>query len=75
MSVEVKIHEIDTNHKECVLTIIDNGVVILEKKNIGLKLKSNGSADHEWIQDRVKEIVAESRLDATSSIDVHKDGN
>lgn len=75
MSVEVKIHEIDTNHKECILTIIDNGVTIIEKANIGLKLKSNGSADHDWIRDRVKEIVSERRLEAESSIDVHKDGN
>jgi len=74
MSVEVKIHEINTYHKECVLTIMDNGVTILEKANIGLKLNSNGGADYDWIRDQVKEIVAKGRLDAESSITVHKDG-
>ena len=75
MSVEVKIHEIDINHKECVLTIIDNGVTILENSNIGLKLRPDGSANNDWIHERVKEIISESRIELVSSIEVHKDGN
>ena len=75
MPIEVKLHEIDISHMECVLTIIDNGVTVIERANIGLQLKEDGSADNDWIQLRVKEIVSEYRMESINSIEIHKDGN
>lgn len=74
MPIEVEIHEINIDHKECVLTIMDNGVTVVENVNIGLQLKEDGSADNDWIRNSVKRIVSEFRLKDQPPIVIHTTG-
>jgi len=73
MAIEVKIHEINTLHNECIITIIDNGVTILDNKNIGIQLKEDGSADFDWISNVVKQKVSNIRLNNEQRLLVHTD--
>ena len=75
MAIEVTIHKINTEGKTCVVTIIDNNNIILDKKNIGLSLNPDGTADNNWINERIKTIVSEHRLTNNYTLDIDTVGS
>lgn len=55
--VTAKIIHIDETKKECFVDVYDNQIHVVDNKNIGLELNSDGSADMNWISDKIKQIV------------------
>jgi len=60
-AITANIHLIDSEQKFCVVTIKDNDEIILDKKNIGLELSPDGSANTVWVQDKISKKVSEHR--------------
>ena len=57
MSISIKIHDTDLTAQTCVVTIKDDNVIVLDKKNIGLEFNPDGTANTAWIIDAAKEVV------------------
>ena len=61
MGIEVKILNINTQIPHCAVSIVDNGKVVVNAGNIGLKLNPDGTANTAWIIDTTKAIVLSRR--------------
>ena len=61
MSISLKIHSIDTASRACIVTIKDDNYVIVDKKNIGLELNPDGTANTDHIVYKTKIKVKQSR--------------
>ena len=73
MGIVVTTHGINLNKKECIVTIENDGEIIVDQKNIGCKLNANNELDSlDWIQ-RIKTIAKTRRaetLTANVNIDI-----
>jgi len=66
MSISIKIHDMNLIKKQCVVTIKDNGVPIMDGKfNIGLELNPDGTANTDYIKERAKFFVKIARYSNT----------
>ena len=61
------IHSIGIERKMCVVTIMDGSEYIINKKNIGLELNPDGTANTEWIKAEIK-MHTNRRLTAPKSL-------
>ena len=59
--ISIKIHNIDTEAGTCIVTIRDDETTLIDKKNIGLQLDSNGEADMEYIKSRAASFINNKR--------------
>jgi hypothetical protein len=57
----IEIHNIDTEAGTCIATIRDGETILIDNKNIGLQLDSNGDADMEYIKSRAASIINNKR--------------
>ena len=64
MSSSIQIHSIDTEAGTCIVTIRDGETILLEEKNIGLQLDSNGDADMDYIKSRAAFYINNKRTSA-----------
>ena len=62
MAANTIIHKIDTVHKECIVTLVDDGKTLLNAVNIGLELNPDGTANTQFIKDRLRSCVFAHRL-------------
>ena len=62
MAANTIIHKIDTVHKTCIVTLIDDGKTLLNGVNIGLELNPDGTANTQFIKDRLRGYVFVHRL-------------
>ena len=62
MTTNTIIHKIDTFHKTCIVTLVDGGKTLLNGVNIGLELNSDGTANTQFIKDKLRQYVFAHRL-------------
>ena len=62
MAANTIIHEINTFKHTCIVTLYDDDKLIIDRKNIGLDLNPDGTANTQNIIQRIKEHVFGSRL-------------
>jgi len=67
MSISIKIHDTDLVAQTCVVTIKDNDVTVIDKKNIGLQLDENGAFDTNYIIQDAKLRIKDIRLANTEN--------
>ena len=72
MGIEVKILKINTQIPHCAVSIIDNGKVVVNAGNIGLKLTPDGTANTAWIIDTAKKIVLSRRKTDAEQASINK---
>lgn len=65
MTITANVHTVDTETRSCVVTIKDGDEFILERKNIGLELNEDGSANTVWIKSKISSRVSGYRRDKT----------
>jgi hypothetical protein len=80
MSSSIQIHSIDTEAGTCIATIRDGEAILVDKKNIGLQLDSNGDADMDYIKSRATFFINNKRnsdtITSSNKLFVHtKDGD
>ena len=63
MAANTTIHEINTFSKVCIVTLYDGDVLIIDRKNIGLELNPDGTANTQSVIQKIKNHVFSSRLD------------
>lgn len=76
----IQIHSIDIEAGTCIATIRDGETILIEEKNIGLQLDSNGDADMDYIKSRAAFFINNKRkfgyCDLCDNLVVHtKDGD
>ena len=62
MSIKTIIHSISQRGKSAVLTIQDGDIVLVDKKNIGIQLNDDGTANTEWLKLYTKYVTYHERL-------------
>jgi len=67
MSISIKIHDTDLTAQTCVVTIKDDNVIVLDKKNIGLEFNPDGTANTDYIIYKAKTRVWQKRLTNTAN--------
>jgi len=72
MAIIITKHKENLNKRKYVVTIEDNGNVILDKKNIGCELKEDGTLDIEDLHKRISTLVLSYRT-ATPQANVNID--
>ena len=60
----IEIHSIDTEAGTCIATIRDGETILIDNKNIGLQLDSNGDADMDYIKSRAAFYINNKRTSA-----------
>jgi hypothetical protein len=63
--ITANVHSIDTENQSCIITIKDGDEIVLEKKNIGLELNPDGTANAAWIKSKISSRVSSHRKDKT----------
>ena len=67
MSISIKIHSTDTTAQTCVVTVKDSDTVVINKKNIGLELNPDGTANTDYIIYMSKLRVKQTRFANTEN--------
>lgn len=67
MTISIKIHSMNIEKKNCVVTVKDNGAPVLENTNIGLELNPDGTANTDYIIHRAKIRVRNARISNTAN--------
>ena len=67
MAITVKMHSTDFTAQTCVVTVKDDGVIVVDKKNVGFGPWPNSPHEHPC-HEQVKEVVAEYRRNRTPII-------
>ena len=63
MSVKVTVHELDIENKNVIITLSDNGHIIIDKKSIDIKVtEDESSMDMDWFNEMIKKRVFSSRF-------------
>ena len=63
MSVKASVHELSVENKCALITLSDNGHIIIDKKNIDIKVTEDGlSMDMDWFNEMIKKRVSSSRF-------------
>ena len=62
MAVNTTIHKIDTDKRSCIVTVYDEDILIIDRKNIGLDLNPDGTANTQSIIQKLKDYVFNTRL-------------
>ena len=62
MAISTTIHKINTEDTSCIVTVYDDGKLIIDRSNIGLELNPDGTANTQWISERLKNYVFGKRL-------------
>ncbi|HIB85249.1 MAG TPA: hypothetical protein EYO59_11830 [Chromatiaceae bacterium] len=62
-TITANVHNIDTETQSCVITIKDGDELVLERKNIGLELNPDGTANTAWIKDKISSRISSHRRD------------
>lgn len=62
MSIKTTIHSISQKGKSAILTIQDKDVVVFDKKNVGIQLNDDGTANTEWLRLYTKYVTYHDRL-------------
>ena len=62
MSIKTTIHSIDQKGKSAILTVQDGDVVLNDKKNVGIQLNDDGTANTEWLKLYTKYVTYHERL-------------
>jgi len=60
-SITANVHNINTEEGICLVTIKDGDETIFNKKNIGLELNEDGTANTVWIQNRISSYVSDHK--------------
>ena len=63
MSVKATVHELSIANKNAVISLSDNGHIIIDKKSMDVKLNEEGTAiDTNWFNEMIKKRVFSSRF-------------
>lgn len=61
MSISIKVHSTNPTAQTCVATIKDNGAIIIDKKNIGVKFNPDETIDTDFLKVASKITVRMAR--------------
>ena len=63
MSIKLTIHSIDIENRNAIITLIDDGHLLINKKNLTISLNDDGtSANTTWLNEYVKNYAFVERL-------------
>ena len=70
MNISIKIHDTDLTAQTCIVTVKDGSTVVLNKKNTGVELNPDGTANTDYIIYKAKEriLLKRERLITANSV-------
>lgn len=62
MAISTTIHKINTIDSSCIVTVYDDGKLIIDRKNIGIEVNPDGTANTQSVVERLRRFVFGKRL-------------